>query len=143
MIYQTLPENFSPKLEAVGCFVKCNGEILLLHRQDHRPEGNTWGLPAGKIDEGEKAIDSIAREIFEETGLVIPESAILYLDKVYIKYPTYDSIFHFFETDLETQQEVTIDINEHKDFKWISPENALNLELIGDLDEAIKIFCKI
>lgn len=141
MIYQAPPENFNPKLEAAGCFVKCNGEILLLHRQDHRPEGNTWGLPAGKINQGEKALDSVVREIKEETGLVIPESEISYLGKIYVRYPTYDSIFHVFETRVESKQGIKINLNEHKDFKWVSPENASNLELIEDLDQGIKIFC--
>lgn len=143
MIYQKKPEKFNPKLEAVGCFIKCNGEILLLHRQDHRPEGNTWGLPAGKINEGEKVEDTIVREILEETSLTIPASQINYLGKIYVRYPTYDSIFHIFETDLKSQQGIKIDLSEHKDFKWISPENALNLELIEDLDAGIKLFCKI
>lgn len=143
MIYREKPDDFNPILKAVGCYIRCNEEILLLHRQDHRPEGNTWGLPAGKINAGEKPKDAIIREISEETGMAIPASKINFLGKVYVKYPTYDSIFYVFKTELENQQEVTIDINEHKDYKWISPKNALDLELIGDLGETIKIFCKI
>jgi 8-oxo-dGTP pyrophosphatase MutT (NUDIX family) len=143
MIYQEEPANFSPKLEAAGCFVKCDGEILLLHRQDHRPEGNTWGLPAGKINKGESAADAITREIKEETNLDIPAAQINYLGKVYVRYPTYDSIFHVFETTVTCQQGVLINPDEHKDYKWISPERALGLELIEDLDTGIKLFCKL
>ena len=141
MIYKEKPDNFNPILEAVGCYVRYKGKILLLHRQDHRPEGNTWGLPAGKINAGEKPENAVIREIREETGMVIPASSINFLGKVYVRYPTYDSTFYVFETELKSQKEVAIDMNEHKNYKWVSPKNALDLELIEDLGEAIKIFC--
>ncbi len=51
MISRNKPENFTPKFEVVSCFVEYNDEILLLLRQDHKPEGNTYGVPAGKIDQ--------------------------------------------------------------------------------------------
>jgi hypothetical protein len=40
MIYNEKPENFIPDMEIVSCLVECNGKILLLHRNDHKPEGN-------------------------------------------------------------------------------------------------------
>jgi ADP-ribose pyrophosphatase YjhB (NUDIX family) len=51
MISKNKPENFTPKFEVVSCFVEYKNEILLLLRQDHKPQGNTYGVPAGKIDE--------------------------------------------------------------------------------------------
>jgi len=51
MISKHIPENFNPKFEVVSCFVEYEDEILLLRRQDHKPEPNTYGVPAGKIDQ--------------------------------------------------------------------------------------------
>lgn len=143
MIYKERPQNFNSRFDVVSCFVECNGQILLLHRQDYKPEGNTWGVPAGKVDEGEEIFETIVREIREETGFDIPSSQIKYFRKVYVKYPEYDFIYHIFSTQLNTQQKVAINHKEHKDFKWISPKNALNMPLIRNLDMCIKLFYEI
>lgn len=49
---------------AVAAVFDAEGRILLHKRTDN---GN-WGLPGGAIETGEFAGDSIAREVFEETG---------------------------------------------------------------------------
>ena len=143
MIFLKKPENFNPKIEAVGCFVEHNGEIILLHRQDFRPEGNTWGLPAGKIEKGEELSASITREVAEETGLKIPQEKLEYFQKIYVKYPDYDQIFHVFHSQLACREEIKINPEEHKDYKWISPQKALNLPLIRDLKAVIELFYKL
>ncbi len=42
MISKDKLENFTPKFEVVSCFVEYKNEILLLLRQDHKPQHNTW-----------------------------------------------------------------------------------------------------
>ncbi len=143
MIYEKCPQNFNPEFDVVSCFVECYGEILLLHRQDHKPEGNSWGVPAGKVDYGENVQETIVREIREETGFVLPSSQLSYFEKVFVKYPDYDFIYHIFHTKLNDRQKVAINRTEHKDFRWLSPENALNMPLIRDLDACIKLFYKL
>ncbi|MBU1252175.1 MAG: NUDIX hydrolase [Nanoarchaeota archaeon] len=140
MIYKKKPQKFNSRFEVVSCFVEHQGEILLLHRQDYKPEGNTWGVPAGKVDEGEIVLNTIMREIQEETGFALPPSKISYFDKVYVKYPGYDFVYHIFHACLDHKRKVSINPKEHKDFKWTSPKNALKMPLIQDLDTCIKLF---
>lgn len=140
MIYKERPQNFHPKFEVISCFVEYNGEILLLHRQDHKPEGNTWGVPAGKVDAGESILEAMVREIQEETGFMLSSQQLSYFGKVFVKYPDYDFVYHMYHAKLDQKQKVAINHNEHKDFRWISPENALNMPLIQDLDSCIKLF---
>jgi len=143
MIYKERPQNFDSKFDVVSCFVEYNGEILLLHRQDHKPEGNTWGVPAGKVNDGENILKAMNREIQEEAGFVLPSSQFFYFGKVYVKYPNYNFVYHIYHAKLNQKQRVAINHKEHKDFRWISPKNALNMSLIQDLDACIKLLYKL
>lgn len=71
VVFLEKPEVFNPKFEVVSCFVRCDDRILLLHRQDHKPEGNSWGVPAGKVDQDESIHDAMVRELQEEIGLAV------------------------------------------------------------------------
>ena len=44
MILKDKPEDFKEKFEVVSCFIEHGSEILLLHRQDSKPQGNTHGV---------------------------------------------------------------------------------------------------
>ena len=139
MFYKTEPANFISRFEVVSCYIENDGEILILHRQDHKPEGNTWGLPAGKIDAGENELDAMVREIGEETGLKVEPEEFEYLEKLYVVYPTYQFIFHMFKVTLEEKPVIKISDGEHKAYKWLKPEEVLKLDLIPDFDECLKI----
>jgi 8-oxo-dGTP diphosphatase len=140
MIFKERSQNFNPSFNIVSCFAEHDGEILVLHRQDHKPEGNTWGIPAGKVDDDEEIADAMAREIQEEAGYKLSSSQLTYFGKVFVKYPEYDFVYHIFHAELDQRHKVAINQNEHKDYQWISPENALNMPLILDLDKCIKLF---
>lgn len=40
-----------------------DGAVMLV-----RQASNTWSLPGGRVEHGEDPIDTVAREVFEETG---------------------------------------------------------------------------
>ena len=84
MIYINKPSVFNSKFEVVSCFVEYNQEILLLHRQDHKPQGGTWGVPAGKVDFNENILDTMQREIQEETGIILESSQLNYFKKIFL-----------------------------------------------------------
>jgi 8-oxo-dGTP pyrophosphatase MutT (NUDIX family) len=140
MIYKDKPENFNPKLEAVGCFVQCDGDIILLHRQDHKPQGNTWGIPSGKVDSGENPKITALRETEEETGIKIPENKMTYFSTVYVRFQEYDFVYHMYHANLKEKSKIKISNREHKGAKWIAPGKAMGLPLIEDLDGCIKMF---
>ena len=139
MIYTKKPAGFHPKFEVTSCFCEYNGEILLLLRQDNKPQGNTLGVPAGKIDDNESLVDATIREIKEETGITIPTKTLEYIKKVYVKYSEFSFVYHIFRTQFVGKPEVLITQKEHKYFIWITPEKALKLNLIEDLDNCIKM----
>ncbi len=138
MIYEEMPEDFDSSCEVVSCFVEHDGKILMLHRQDHKPEGDTWGGPAGKVDEGEGINEALKREVFEETGIELQDPK--YFKKLFIRLPDYDFVYHIFHELLDEIPTVKIREEEHKDFNWIEPEKALETNLMSDEDECIKLF---
>ena len=140
MIYRAKPENFAPRFQIVSCYVEHDGEILMLHRYENKSQGGKWGLPAGKMEEGESEQDAMVREIKEETGLLISTKSLKYFDTLYVNHSGRDFIYHMFSIKLPLRPMVTINDYEHQTYQWISPQNALSLNLIDDLDVCIKLF---
>ena len=138
MLYKEQPEGFNPKFEVVSCFVEYKDEILLLLRQDHKPEPNTYGVPAGKVDKWETPNEAMKREWEEETQIDLSDAE--YFDKRYVRYPDYDFTYHMFHKRFDIQPNITINPKEHKWHIRRTPKQALELELIKDLDECIKLF---
>src|SRR3989344_464641 len=139
MIYLDKPDVWNPAFEAVGCFIEYKGEIFLLHRLDHKPEGNTWCAPGGKVDLGESTLVAIVREIRQETGFEITEEQIQYIKEVYVRYEDLDFVYHIFRAELLQRQKSVINRSEHKDSCWVSPKKALSLPLIQDEDACIRM----
>lgn len=54
-------------IAAVG-IVCLRGDEVLLVRRGKAPLQNSWSLPGGRIEWGERAIDAALRELKEETG---------------------------------------------------------------------------
>ncbi len=138
MLYKEQPKNFTPKFEVVSCFVEYKDEILLLLRQDHKPEGNTYGVPAGKVDAGETINQAMKREWWEETQIDLNDAE--YFDKLFVRYPDYDFIYHMYSKRFTERPEVKINPKEHKNYIRKTPQEALKMDLIRDLDECIKLF---
>ena len=126
-------------MEVVSCFVEAEGKILLLHRHDNRPQGNTWAVPAGKVEKEESIHEAIAREIHEELSLEIEKDKLAFSMTTYVKYPEYDFIYHIFSTSLENIPEIILNPNEHKNYFWITPKEALAFDLIPGEAECIKL----
>lgn len=139
MIYHESPENFNPRFDIVSCFCEHKGELLLLHRQDNKSEGDKWGVPAGKIDPGEVPLQAMQRELKEETGLSIQPERLTYLNKVFVRYPDYDFVYYMYLIQLESRRRVKIAPKEHKDYIWTSPTHALGMKLVQDLGATIRL----
>jgi len=55
---------------AVGAFV-LDGDRVLLIRRGRPPGEGLWSVPGGRLEPGETLAQAVAREVREETGLVV------------------------------------------------------------------------
>jgi 8-oxo-dGTP pyrophosphatase MutT (NUDIX family) len=140
MISKAKLHNFKKKFDVVSVFIEHEGEILLLHRHDSKPQGNTWSVPAGKVQEGEDLLKALSREVEEELGLRPEITNLRYFEKYYVRYPGYDYIYHVYHLQLKEKPSVNLNFQEHKNYIWIKPSEALKLDLIQDEDSSIKWF---
>jgi ADP-ribose pyrophosphatase YjhB (NUDIX family) len=80
-------------IPAVAAVIRdAEGRILLQQQHDH---DETWSLPAGAVDPGESPSAAVAREVAEETGLVVRPDAILAVlggEQCRVRYPNQDEV---------------------------------------------------
>lgn len=141
MLFEEVPDDFEQAFHIAGCFLEAGGKVVLLRRQDGKVEGDKWGMPAGKVEEGESPEEAAARELEEETGVEVPVSSLEHFRHLYVRYPgRFDFALDIFHVGLDKEPEITIRPEEHKDFRWVGPEDALELPLMKDLDDCLRLF---
>jgi bis(5'-nucleosidyl)-tetraphosphatase len=114
-------------------FRKENEKILYLllyyPSLSHRAEKNFWDFPKGHIEKKEKEIDTVKREVFEETGIENIKIITGFKEKIkyffkwqgetILKYVT----FYLAETD---QKKISIS-KEHLNWQWLEFKEAYAL----------------
>lgn len=113
-------------------------KLLILQRAG---EGGSfseeWCIPGGHVDPGEDFREAAARELYEETGIEIPESL---LEEVAV-YKNKDVDIHYFMThvDNESPVSVVVDSQEEIGSAWINPHTELDqYKFIFDMKENLE-----
>jgi 8-oxo-dGTP diphosphatase len=60
-----------------GAVIRDGDGRLLLVRRGHEPGAGRWSVPGGRVEPGETPAAAAAREVTEETGLVVTVGALL------------------------------------------------------------------
>ena len=106
------------------------GKLLILRRAPRlitKLSPWEWDLPGGHVDKGESDVRGLAREIKEETTLSISRAPDWYmLDK--------DTRFYLLR---EWNGEVSLS-DEHTEYRWIVPEEAVKYNIGKRYSKAIK-----
>lgn len=140
MVYTKKPEHFNSDWEVVGCFVECNGSLLLLQRQDGKSESGLYGLVGGKVESDDADIyDAMIRELYEETGLDSNKRMLRFFQTVYVENFNYKATFHLFELILEIKPNIVISYAEHMGYTWASIDTIHYLPLMEDLVPCIAL----
>jgi len=137
--------NLKTERDIVGCHLVYNGKVLYVRRNPKKAQGNLWGSPAGKVQEGEDRISAIKREVKEEIGLELKDEDLEYLKTWKVVFNsqkkgcTYKSFsYSLYKVILDEEPNITLRNEELFEYGWFTPEEALRLPLVEDEDLVIK-----
>jgi 8-oxo-dGTP pyrophosphatase MutT (NUDIX family) len=91
-------------------------------------------VPAGKIEDGESPLEAVRREVFEETGIILPK-APFFLKRYFVSHPHLNFSYDAFRLTLDGHFSVRPDVlicDEHQAFGWFTLYDLLEKELIPD-----------
>jgi len=70
-------ENYYPQV-ATGAIVIKNGRVLLVKRKNP-PSQYLWAIPGGRVKAGESLVNSVKRELLEETGVIVDVGEVVHV----------------------------------------------------------------
>ncbi len=110
-----------------GALIKNGRQFLLIKRRAY-PFG--YALPAGHIEYGETPLETLHREILEETGLKVKKSTLLFEGEIHNKcrYGADRHIWYFYKCQCEPG--IPLLNPESEGIGWYSPEEVSSLNLI-------------
>lgn len=111
-----------------------NGNVLVQDRVDKNWGGLTF--PGGHIEKGESFVDSVIREVYEETGLTI-ENPRICGTKDWITKDGTRYIVIFYKTNKFSG---TLRSSEEGEVKWMSVEEMKKGRLADDMEDMLRVF---
>ncbi len=126
------------EIEAI-LFKRTDGKIHYLLLKRHPEKGEFWQPITGGLEEGETKIETLKREIREETGI---KSIIKIIENVhYYEFQDPSLIEYFkrhgracnhvkeyaFGVEVSSDEKVVLDGKEHSEYRWCRFEEALKL----------------
>ena len=128
-------------LVGVGILIQRENKYLLIKRAAE-PDKGLWSVPGGMVELGEKASEAAAREVLEETGLVVDvvkvldviDKIIIDEDKVKFHFVIVDYIAEYRRGELKASSDALdarwVTVEEFKDYE-LSPTLIVLLKKIG------------
>lgn len=108
----------------------CGANVILLDNHNrillhHRRDNDTWGLPGGCTELGEKVETTACREVYEEVGLTCENLSLFNVysgEELYYKYPSGDEVYNITVTYLCSDFHGVIDVDptEGKDARFFN-----------------------
>lgn len=128
-----------PRDKVVSCFLEHESWFLILHRNPGGHFGGKWGLPAGKVKQGETEENAVIREVHEETGFLIPFKKLEFLQKIVFDFPEKIIDFFVYRVNLESKFEVILNPQENQAYTWITGKECYKRDdLIDEFRETLK-----
>lgn len=106
------------KQKSVGAIIlNAEKKLLIMYSADNK----YWEFPKGKVERGEKELDTLKREVFEETGIRRFRLHPLFREPIYYSFRVSGAvinkvvIYYMFKTGAEIKVS-----DEHLQYKWVT-----------------------
>ena len=110
-------------LKGAGLFITDGDVVLLLKRKPPCDEPDTWGLPGGKVKDGEADITAARREAREESG-DLPDMTRIE------EFSDQDHHHHFKTYLMRVDKPYNVKISkESSDYQWVPLNGVRNMDL--------------
>lgn len=139
-IFEEPPKDFHVTLEVASCFCEYEDKVLFMRRHVNKSQGNTWGVPAGKLEVGETPRMCVIREVYEEVGLDVDDDKLEKIGKLYIRLPHVDYAYHMFHKRFDTYPTINLNLEEHHEALWTTLSEASQLPLISGGSNALSYY---
>jgi 8-oxo-dGTP diphosphatase len=105
------------KVRVVAAVIAVDGKYLITQRRKTAVFPSLWEFPGGRVEQGERDADALAREINERLGVAIEVGQMI----SYVRHPYehYTVDLHLYECRLLTPELRTVAVQA---FKWITSD---------------------
>ena len=109
------------KRDVVAALIWDNDRFMICQRPVHKTRALQWEFVGGKTEEGETKQEALIRECREELGITVRVGEIFM--EVDHRYPDINVHLTLFNAEIA---EGTPELLEHKDMRWITPDEIKN-----------------
>jgi 8-oxo-dGTP diphosphatase len=124
--------------EVVAALIWDNGKFMICRRPKNKARGLLWEFVGGKVEPGESKAQALIRECREELAVTLSVGDV-FMDVIH-EYP--DITVHLTLFNAQIAQGV-VQMLEHFDIRWITPDEIPNYEFCPADDEILKRILEI
>jgi ADP-ribose pyrophosphatase YjhB (NUDIX family) len=122
-------ETYGYAIVAVSAFVKKENSVLLVKR-GKEPGKNLWAFPGGRVRKGERLVEAVKRELYEETGVEAEPTGIIAVTEVITKTNNHASYHYVILTFAFKEETIHGDPKPGGDVaeaKWVPIQKAIEM----------------
>lgn len=135
-------QGFELKTQISTVFLEHDNHVLLLRRCPQEEQSFTWGIPGGKAEKDEKPLQTLLREVKEETQITLAPNDVVYHGHRYARIPNWDYIVHIYHVQMKDKPAVELNSKEHTAYEWVSIYAFKLMTLLKGQDEVFDIVYK-
>lgn len=141
IIYQVKPDTFVSHVTVAVGWLDFENTYLFLKRNAQSTDAGLWGVPGGKLEQGEVPIQALQREVLEETKISMNATDIVHITDLFISKPFCNYTCHMFYYRCVKKPAVCVS-PEHISYKWAAVSPTVSLPLMKGNQEILEVFKK-